>query len=184
MTNMVGITIVFFNFEGGCYAKCIDLDEEKEPEIFHAIRPGALVEKCDVFDGTDEIDFAGKRLRKTRGVSYPLHFIGNAVKNEPCKTQKYFLPTCDAYGVLPPISKLSAGQAMYQFISGYTAKVAGTEEGVKEPKATFSACFGALSFLYIPANMQKCWVKNKDQNVKVWMINTGWIGGGYGVEPG
>ena len=97
------------------------------------------------------------------------------------KPKNIFFLTCDAYGVLPPINKLSAGQAMYQFISGYTAKVAGTEEGVKEPKATFSACFGALSFLYIPANMQKCWVKIKDQNVKVWMINTGWIGGGYGV---
>ncbi|HNP22345.1 MAG TPA: phosphoenolpyruvate carboxykinase (ATP) [Panacibacter sp.] len=172
-----------FNFEGGCYAKCIDLDEEKEPEIFHAIRPGALVENVMFFDGTDEIDFAGKKITENTRVSYPLHFIGNAVKNEPCKNPKnIFFLTCDAYGVLPPISKLSAGQAMYQFISGYTAKVAGTEEGVKEPKATFSACFGAPFLPLHPGKYAEMLGKKiKDQNVKVWMINTGWIGGGYGV---
>ncbi|MEX0636106.1 MAG: phosphoenolpyruvate carboxykinase (ATP), partial [Ferruginibacter sp.] len=133
-----------FNFEGGCYAKTIDLSEEKEPEIFHAIKPGALVENTSFFEGSNKIDFSSKAITENTRVSYPLTFISNALEPSVGKTPKnIFFLTCDAYGILPPISKLTPGQAMYQFISGYTAKVAGTEAGVTEPKATFSACFGA-----------------------------------------
>ncbi|MBV9963368.1 MAG: phosphoenolpyruvate carboxykinase (ATP), partial [Parafilimonas sp.] len=117
-----------FNFEGGCYAKCIDLSEEKEPEIFHAIRPGALVENVTFFEGTNEIDFESKKITENTRVSYPLEFISNAmhpsVGGQP---ENIFFLTCDAYGVFPPISLLTPGQAMYQFLSGYTAKTAGTE---------------------------------------------------------
>ena len=133
-----------FNFEGGCYAKLINLIEEKEPEIFHAIRPGALVENRRFFpEPTASISMMASITENTR-VSYPLHFISNALEPSIGGIPKnIFFLTCDAFGVLPPISQLTPGQAMYQFISGYTAKVAGTEAGVKEPKPTFSACFGA-----------------------------------------
>ena len=133
-----------FNFEGGCYAKCINLTEEKEPEIFHAIRHGALVENTTFYPGTNKINFDDASITENTRVSYPLNFISNA--QEPSiggLPKNIFFLTCDAFGVLPPISKLTPGQAMYQFISGYTAKVAGTETGVTEPKPTFSACFGA-----------------------------------------
>lgn len=172
-----------FNFEGGCYAKCIDLTEEKEPEIFRAIRPGALVENVTFIDDTDEIDFAGKQITENTRVSYPLHYISNAVRNEHTGLPKnIFFLTCDAYGVLPPVSRLTPGQAMYQFISGYTAKVAGTEDGVKEPKATFSACFGAPFLpLHPGVYAEMLGHKMKENKVNVWMINTGWIGGAYGV---
>ena len=128
-----------FNFEGGCYAKVIDLSSEKEPEIFNAIKPGALVENTTTIAGTNKIDFSSKKITENTRVSYPLDFISNALEPSIGKTPKnLFFLTADAYGILPPVSKLSAGQAMYQFISGYTAKVAGTEAGVTEPKATFS----------------------------------------------
>jgi len=172
-----------FNFEGGCYAKCIDLNEEKEPEIFNAIRPGALVENVGFFKGTNEIDFASKAITENTRVSYPLHYISNALEPSIAAIPKnIFFLTCDAYGILPPISKLTAGQAMYQFISGYTAKVAGTETGVTEPKATFSACFGA-PFLPLRPDFyaEMLGEKMKEHRVNVWMINTGWIGGCYGV---
>jgi phosphoenolpyruvate carboxykinase (ATP) len=172
-----------FNFEGGCYAKTIDLTEEKEPEIFRAIKPGALVENVDFFEGTNTIDFAGKSITENTRVSYPLHFISNA--KEPSVgglPQNIFFLTCDAYGILPPISKLTPGQAMYQFISGYTAKVAGTEAGVTEPKSTFSACFGAPFLPLHPGKYaEMLGQKMRAHNVNVWMINTGWSGGGYGV---
>ncbi|MBG9378682.1 phosphoenolpyruvate carboxykinase (ATP) [Panacibacter sp. DH6] len=172
-----------FNFEGGCYAKCIDLTEDKEPAIFRAIKDGALVENVTFIDDTDEIDFASKTITENTRVSYPLHFIKNAI--EPAVgglPKNIFFLTCDAYGVLPPISKLTPGQAMYQFISGYTAKVAGTETGVTEPKATFSACFGA-PFLPLRPDYyaEMLGSKMKTHNVNVWMVNTGWIGGAYGV---
>lgn len=172
-----------FNFEGGCYAKTIDLSEEKEPEIFHAIRAGALVENIEFFDGTNEIDFSNKNITENTRVSYPLHFISNAVEPSIGGLPKnIFFLTCDAYGVLPPISKLSPGQAMYQFISGYTAKVAGTEAGVTEPKSTFSACFGA-PFLPLHPGKYAAMLGNKmkEHSVNVWMINTGWSGGSYGT---
>jgi phosphoenolpyruvate carboxykinase (ATP) len=172
-----------FNFEGGCYAKTIDLSEDKEPEIFRAIRPGALVENITFIEGTNKIDFASKKITENTRVSYPLTFISNALNPSVGKTPKnIFLLTADAYGILPPISKLTAGQAMYQFISGYTAKVAGTETGVTEPKATFSACFGAPFLPLHPGKYaEMLGNKMKDHNVNVWMVNTGWSGGAYGT---
>ena len=172
-----------FNFEGGCYAKCIDLNEEKEPEIFQAIKPGALVENITFLEGTNKIDFSSKKITENTRVSYPLHFISNALEPSVGKTPRnIFFLTCDAYGVLPPISKLNAGQAMYQFISGYTAKVAGTETGVTEPKLTFSACFGAPFLPLHPGKYaEMLGNKIKALDVKVWMINTGWSGGPFGI---
>ena len=172
-----------FNFEGGCYAKVIDLSEEKEPEIFNAIKAGALVENVEFIGDTNEINFAGNAITENTRVSYPLDFISNAIEPSIGGLPKnIFFLTCDAYGVLPPISKLNAGQAMYQFISGYTAKVAGTETGISEPKATFSACFGAPFFPLHPGFYAKMLgEKMTENNVNVWMINTGWNGGAYGV---
>ncbi len=172
-----------FNFEGGCYAKTIDLSQEKEPEIYNAIRPGALVENTHFLEGSNKIDFASKKITENTRVSYPLHFISNALEPSIGKTPKnIFFLTADAYGILPPISKLSTGQAMYQFISGYTAKVAGTEAGVTEPKSTFSACFGAPFLPLHPGKYAEMLGKKMtEHNVNVWMINTGWSGGPYGV---
>jgi phosphoenolpyruvate carboxykinase (ATP) len=172
-----------FNFEGGCYAKCIDLSPEKEPEIFNAIRPGALVENISFLPGTTTIDFSSKAITENTRVSYPLNFISNALEPSIGKIPKnIFFLTADAYGILPPVSKLSPAQAMYQFISGYTAKVAGTEAGVTEPKSTFSACFGAPFLPLHPAQYaEMLGLKMRKHNVNVWMINTGWSGGPYGV---
>ncbi len=171
-----------FNFEGGCYAKCIDLNEEKEPEIFHAVKPGALVENISFFEGSDQIDFSNKKITENTRVSYPLEFISNAIQPSVGNIPKnIFFLTCDAYGVLPPISLLTPGQAMYQFLSGYTAKVAGTEEGVTEPKVTFSTCFGAPFLpLHPVVYAEMLGKKMKENNVNVWLVNTGWIGGAYG----
>ena len=172
-----------FNFEGGCYAKCINLSEEKEPEIFHAIRTGALVENVAFFPGTNRINFDDASVTENTRVSYPLNYICNtqdpSVGNAP---RNIFFLTCDAFGVLPPISKLTAGQAMYQFISGYTAKVAGTETGITEPKPTFSACFGA-PFLPLHPGIYAHMLGDKMEkyNVNVWLVNTGWTGGPYGT---
>lgn len=172
-----------FNFEGGCYAKTIDLSEEKEPEIYHAIKPGALVENITFFPGTNLIDFSSKDITENTRVSYPLNFISNAIEPSIGKLPKnIFFLTADAYGILPPVSKLNAGQAMYQFISGYTAKVAGTEAGVTEPKSTFSACFGAPFMPLHPGfYAEMLGKKMKEHSVNVWMINTGWSGGPYGI---
>ncbi len=170
-----------FNFEGGCYAKCINLKEEKEPEIYRAIRPGALVENVKFFPGSDRINFEDGSITENTRVSYPLSYISNALEPSvgPVPKNIFFL-TCDAYGVLPPISRLTPGQAMYQFISGYTAKVAGTETGITEPKPTFSACFGAPFLPLHPGRYAELLGKKiKEQGVKVWMINTGWSGGPY-----
>jgi phosphoenolpyruvate carboxykinase (ATP) len=172
-----------FNFEGGCYAKCIDLSEEKEPEIFQAIRPGALVENIGFLNGTNTIDFSDKTITENTRVSYPLHYISNALEPAVAGLPKnIFFLTCDATGILPPIAKLTEGQAMYQFISGYTARVAGTEAGVTEPKSTFSACFGAPFLPLHPAKYaEMLGRKMNEQKVNVWLINTGWTGGSYGV---
>jgi len=171
-----------FNFEGGCYAKCIDLTEEKEPEIFNAIRQGALVENTCFFPGTNTIDFSDASITENTRVSYPIHHISNAI--EPSvggHPKNIFFLTCDAYGVLPPISKLSPEQAMYQFISGYTAKVAGTETGVTEPKATFSACFGAPFLPLHPGRYAHMLGEKMEKSAaSVWLVNTGWTGGAYG----
>lgn len=172
-----------FNFEGGCYAKTINLTEEKEPEIFHAIRPGALVENVTFFPGTNKINFDDGSITENTRVSYPLNFISNALEPSIGGLPKnIFFLTCDAFGVLPPVSKLSPGQAMYQFISGYTAKVAGTELGVTEPKPTFSACFGAPFLPLHPGRYAEMLGKKmQEHKVSVWMINTGWTGGPYGT---
>jgi phosphoenolpyruvate carboxykinase (ATP) len=172
-----------FNFEGGCYAKTINLTEEKEPEIFNAIRPGALVENVTFFPGSSQINFDDAAITENTRVSYPLHFISNAIEPSIGGLPKnIFFLTCDAFGVLPPVSKLTPGQAMYQFISGYTAKVAGTEAGVTEPKPTFSACFGAPFLPLHPGKYaQMLGNKMQEHKVNVWMINTGWTGGPYGI---
>lgn len=172
-----------FNFEGGCYAKTIDLSAEKEPEIYNAIRPGALVENTTFFADSDKIDFSSKAITENTRVSYPLDFISNAqqpsVANIP---SNIFFLTCDATGVLPPIARLNPAQAMYQFISGYTAKVAGTETGITEPTSTFSACFGA-PFLPLHPGKYAAMLgeKMRRHKVKVWLVNTGWTGGPYCV---
>jgi len=171
-----------FNFEGGCYAKCINLKEEKEPEIYHAIRPGALVENIKFFPGTNHINFEDGSITENTRVSYPLSYISNSLEpsNGPTPKNIFFL-TCDAYGVLPPISRLTPSQAMYQFISGYTAKVAGTETGITEPKPTFSACFGAPFLPLHPGRYADLLGdKIKHHGVTVWMINTGWSAGPFG----
>ncbi|MGZ3924729.1 MAG: phosphoenolpyruvate carboxykinase (ATP) [Flavisolibacter sp.] len=172
-----------FNFEGGCYAKLIGLSEEKEPEIYNAIRPGAIVENVSFYAGTNRINFDDGSITENTRVSYPMFFIDHAqepsIGNIP---KNIFFLTCDAYGVLPPISKLTKGQAMYQFISGYTAKVAGTEAGVTEPKPTFSACFGAPFLPLHPGKYADMLGKKMEKHkVNVWLINTGWTGGSYGV---
>jgi phosphoenolpyruvate carboxykinase (ATP) len=172
-----------FNFEGGCYAKTIDLSEEKEPEIFHAIKPGALVENVTFFRGTNKIDFSSRIITENTRVCYPLNYISNTLEPSIAKTPKnIFFLTADAYGILPPISRLSTGQAMYQFVSGYTAKVAGTETGITEPKSTFSACFGAPFLPLHPTRYAEMLGKKiREHTVNVWLINTGWTGGPYGT---
>jgi phosphoenolpyruvate carboxykinase (ATP) len=172
-----------FNFEGGCYAKTINLTEEKEPEIFNAIKPGALLENVTFFPGTNKINFDDASITENTRVSYPIHFISNALEPSVGGLPKnIFFLTCDAFGVLPPIARLTPGQAMYQFISGYTAKVAGTEAGVTEPKPTFSACFGAPFLPLHPGQYAKMLGEKMQQhNVNVWMVNTGWTGGPHGI---
>jgi phosphoenolpyruvate carboxykinase (ATP) len=172
-----------FNFEGGCYAKCIDLTEEKEPDIFRAIKPNAILENIVFKKESNEVDFAdGSRTENTR-VSYPIEHISNiAVPSKGNNPKNIFFLTCDAYGVLPPISKLTPGQAAFHFISGYTAKVAGTEAGVTEPTMTFSACFGAPFMPLHPTKYAEMLSqKMRDAHVNVWLVNTGWSGGGYGI---
>lgn len=171
-----------FNFEGGCYAKAIDLTEEKEPQIWNAIKFGALLENIKFIDGTRSVDFEDTSITQNTRVSYPIHHIKGAL--EPSKggiPKNIFFLTCDSFGVLPPISRLTPGQAMYQFISGYTAKVAGTEAGITEPTTVFSACFGAPFLPLHPtkyADMLGEMMKKYDVNV--WLVNTGWSGGAYG----
>lgn len=171
-----------FNFEGGCYAKVIDLNADSEPEIYRAIKRGALLENV-VTDKTGRIDFTNKSKTENTRVSYPIYHIEN--HEESLKgghpTNIIFL-TADAFGVLPPVSKLTTEQAMYYFLSGYTAKVAGTERGITEPTATFSACFGEAFLPLHPTKYAKLLgEKIKKHNVHVYLINTGWTGGSYGV---
>jgi phosphoenolpyruvate carboxykinase (ATP) len=172
-----------FNFEGGCYAKCVDLTQEKEPQIFNAIRFGALLENIECHEGTCTVDYANISKTENTRVAYPINHIDNAVEPSIASTPKnIFFLTADAFGVLPPISKLTTGQAMYHFISGYTAKVAGTEVGVTEPQLTFSACFGKAFLPLHPTKYAELLGKKlKENNVNVWLVNTGWSGGSYGV---
>lgn len=172
-----------FNFEGGCYAKCVNLSQEKEPEIFSAIKEGTLLENVRFFDQTNIVDYDNITVTENTRAAYPIDFIDNAIKPSiGGKPKNIFFLTCDAFGVLPPISKLTIGQAMYHFISGYTAKVAGTELGITEPQTTFSACFGKPFLPLHPTKYAELLgQKLKDNKVKVWLINTGWSGGSYGV---
>ena len=171
-----------FNFEGGCYAKCIDLSAESEPEIFSAIRRDALLENV-VYNEEGVIDYSDNSKTENTRVSYPINHITN---HEPAlkagHPQNIIFLTCDAFGVLPPVSKLSKEQAMYYFLSGYTAKVAGTERGVTEPQATFSACFGEAFLPLHPTEYAKLLGdKMAKHQVNAYLVNTGWAGGGYGV---
>ncbi len=172
-----------FNFEGGCYAKCIDLSEEKEPDIWNAIKPGAILENIIFHEGTNKVDFSNGDITENTRVSYPINFINNIAEGSKGNNPKnIFFLTADAFGVLPPISKLDKGQAMFHFISGYTAKVAGTEEGITEPITAFSACFGAPFLPLHPAKYaEMLGDKMESSNVNVWLINTGWTGGPYGI---
>jgi len=172
-----------FNFEGGCYAKVIDLTPESEPEIWNAIKFGAIVENTRFLPGTRTVDYTNREVTENTRVSYPLYHIPNAKEPSVGATpDNIFFLTADAYGVLPPISKLTVNQAMYHFISGYTAKVAGTETDVKEPKATFSACFGSPFMPLHPTKYAEILgEKMEQQKVNVWLVNTGWSGGPYGV---
>ncbi|MCC6814778.1 MAG: phosphoenolpyruvate carboxykinase (ATP) [Saprospiraceae bacterium] len=172
-----------FNFEGGCYAKCIDLTEDKEPDIYRAIKPGAILENIVFYPGTNKPNFADKSITENTRVSYPLSHINNIrVPSFGPAPKNIFFLTCDAYGILPPISKLDDAQAMYHFISGYTAKVAGTEAGVTEPKATFSACFGAPFLPLHPTRYAELLGERINRfQPNIWLLNTGWTGGPYGV---
>ena len=171
-----------FNFEGGCYAKVIDLSEEKEPDIFRAIKRGAILENV-IMDDNGVVDFEDTSITQNTRVSYPLYHIDNIQKPSIGKNPKnIFFLTADAFGVLPPISKLTPAQAAYHFISGYTAKVAGTEAGITEPVPSFSACFGAPFMPLHPTKYAEMLSKKmKDAGVNVWLVNTGWTGGSYGV---
>jgi phosphoenolpyruvate carboxykinase (ATP) len=172
-----------FNFEGGCYAKCIDLTREKEPQIWDAIKFGALVENTNFIENTRIVDFSSTTKTENTRVAYPIYHINNAVEPSVGKTPKnIFFLTADAFGVLPPISRLTPEQAMYHFISGYTAKVAGTEVGITEPQTTFSACFGKAFLPLHPGKYAELLGKKlKENKVNVWLVNTGWTGGPYGV---
>lgn len=174
---------IIYNFEGGCYAKVIDLTEEKEPDIFRAIRPGALLENIVFREGTKEVDYTNSSITQNTRVSYPIDHIDNIVTPSFAKNPKNILfLTCDAFGVLPPVSKLTPGQAAYHFISGYTAKVAGTEAGINEPVPSFSACFGEPFMpLHPTVYAEMLSKKMTEAGVNVWLINTGWSGGPYGV---
>ncbi|MDG4715963.1 MULTISPECIES: phosphoenolpyruvate carboxykinase (ATP) [Winogradskyella] len=171
-----------FNFEGGCYAKVINLSEEQEPEIFGAIKKGAILENV-IMDDKGNVDFADTSITQNTRVSYPIYHIENIKTPSIGKNPKnIFFLTADAFGVLPPISKLTPAQAAYHFISGYTAKVAGTEAGVVEPQPSFSACFGAPFMPLHPTEYADMLSKKmKEAGVNVWLVNTGWTGGPYGV---
>ena len=171
-----------FNFEGGCYAKVIDLTEEKEPDIYRAIKPGAILENV-VFKKNNEVDYMDSSITQNTRVSYPIYHIDNIQEPSYADNPKnIFFLTCDAFGVLPPVSKLTPGQAAYHFISGYTAKVAGTEAGITEPVPSFSACFGEPFMpLHPTVYAEMLSKKMQEAGVNVWLINTGWSGGPYGV---
>ena len=173
-----------FNFEGGCYAKTIRLSPEGEPEIYRATQMfGTILENVVLDEGTREIDFDDGSITENTRASYPIHYMPNAViPGRAGHPSNVVFLTADAFGVLPPISRLTPEQAMYHFLSGYTAKVAGTERGVTEPVATFSACFGAP---FLPRHpgvyAEMLGDRLREHGSKMWLVNTGWSGGGYGV---
>ena len=172
-----------FNIEGGCYAKVIDLSEKYEPDIYRAIRFGSVLENVVYDADTRQVDYSDTSITENTRGSYPIDFIENA--KIPCMTghpENVIFLTADAFGVLPPVSKLTPAQAMYHFVSGYTAKVAGTEVGVKEPQATFSPCFGGPFLVWHPAKDAELLAeKIRKHGAQVWLVNTGWSGGPYGV---
>ena len=172
-----------FNIEGGCYAKCINLNREKEPEIYDAIKFGSILENIMFYPNTRDVNFQDVSITENTRVSYPLEYIPNvkipAVGGHP---KNVIFLTCDAYGVLPPVSKLTPEQTMYHFISGYTAKVAGTEIGIIDPVPTFSACFGeAFLPLHPSVYAEMLAEKLRKHGAQTWLINTGWSGGKFGV---
>lgn len=170
-----------FNFEGGCYAKVIDLKEEKEPQIWYAIRFGAIVENTRFYRDSREVNYADSTLTENTRVSYPIHYIDNALSPSIGRAPaNMFLLTADAFGVLPPIARLTKEQAMYHFISGYTSKVAGTESGIDTPVAVFSTCYAAPFLPLSPVVYAEMLGENMEKfNVNVWLVNTGWTGGSY-----
>jgi phosphoenolpyruvate carboxykinase (ATP) len=172
-----------FNIEGGCYAKCIRLSARQEPQIYSAIRFGTVLENTVVDPVTRRVDFDDASRTENTRAAYPIEFIPNA--KTPCVAghpSNIIFLTCDAFGVLPPVSRLTPEQVMYHFISGYTAKVAGTEMGVLEPQATFSACFGAAFLVWHPAKYaQMLAAQMQAHRAQAWLVNTGWSGGAYGA---
>lgn len=172
-----------FNFEGGCYAKTISLTEENEPTIWKAIKDTALVENVRFYENSNVVNYDDVSITENTRCAYPIYNVDNIAKPSvgPAPKNVFFL-TADAFGVLPPISKLTPEQAMYYFISGYTAKVAGTEVGIIEPQATFSACFGAAFIPLHPGQYAEMLGEKMNKNqVNVWLVNTGWTGGPYGT---
>jgi phosphoenolpyruvate carboxykinase (ATP) len=173
-----------FNFEGGCYAKTIRLSPEGEPEIYRATQMfGTILENVVLDEGTREIDFDDGSITENTRASYPIHYIPNAVlPGRAGHPSNVVFLTADAFGVLPPIARLTPEQAMYHFLSGYTAKVAGTERGVTEPVATFSTCFGAPFLPRAPGVYAELLGERlREHGSSVWLVNTGWSGGAYGV---
>ncbi len=172
-----------FNMEGGCYAKTINLDAEREPQIYNAIKFGAMLENVGFQQDGVTPDYSDSSVTENTRVSYPItHISGSSNDGTGAHPKDIFFLTCDAFGVLPPISRLDSGQAMYHFLSGYTAKVAGTEVGVTEPQATFSACFGAPFMPLPPTDYAKMLAEKIEQHgARIWLVNTGWTGGGYGI---
>ena len=172
-----------FNFEGGCYAKCIDLEEEREPEIFHAIKFGAVSENLIIDPDTRKPDYTDGSLTENTRVGYPINFISNAkIPGYGGIPKVVIFLTADAFGVLPPISKLSRNAAMYQFVTGFTAKVAGTERGITEPVPTFSTLFGEPFMPCDPSLYAEMLGERLDKyGTQVYLVNTGWSGGPYGV---
>ncbi len=171
-----------FNIEGGCYAKAINLSQENEPDIFNAIRFGTVLENVVYDPASRKVDYTDTSITQNTRASYPIRYIDNV--QMPCVAghpKNIIFLTCDAFGVLPPVSKLTPEQASYHFISGYTAKVAGTEMGVTEPEATFSACFGAAFMMWHPNKYAELLAeKIRKHEVTAWLVNTGWTGGAHG----
>jgi phosphoenolpyruvate carboxykinase (ATP) len=172
-----------FNIEGGCYAKVIHLSRENEPEIYSAIRFGSVLENVVYDDSTHHVNYDDASITENTRVAYPIEFIPRA--KLPCvgaHPSNIIFLSCDAFGVLPPVSRLTPEAAMYHFISGYTAKVAGTEMGITEPSATFSACFGAAFLAWHPMKYAEMLAEKINRHqANVWLLNTGWTGGGYGT---
>ncbi len=172
-----------FNIEGGCYAKAIDLSAENEPEIYGAIKFGTVLENVVYNEHNHVVDYSDVSITQNTRAAYPIDYIPNAkipaVGGHP---KNIILLTCDAFGVLPPVSRLTPAQTMYHFISGYTAKVAGTEVGVTEPQVTFSACFGAAFMVWHPSKYAELLAEKMEQhNAKAWLVSTGWTGGPPGI---